>query len=237
MPTVPTARSLSQALREAASAEKAAVLARFFKTGPGQYGEGDRFLGLTVPQTRRIVRAHRGLPLAETAVLLRSPFHEERLAAVLLLVDRFERADETGQKEVFDFYLGHARFVNNWDLVDVSAPNIVGARLLTRDRAVLRELARSQSLWERRIAIVATFAFIRAGEARDTFEVAGLLLDDRHDLIHKAVGWMLREVGKRVGEDTLRDFLRENIRRLPRTSLRYAIERLPADERQRWLKA
>lgn len=238
MPTsAMTADRIAAEMRALAHPDKAAQLGRFFKTGPGEYAEGDRFLGLTVPQTRRIVRAHRDLALAEVGRLLHSPFHEERLAAVLLLVDRFERADEAGRQEVFDFYLGHTAFVNNWDLVDVSAPNIVGARLLTRDRAMLRTLAGSESLWERRIAIIATFAFIRAGQADDTFAIARRLLDDRHDLIHKAIGWMLREVGKRVGEDALRGFLRENLRGLPRTALRYAIERFPAEERRAWLEA
>lgn len=234
-PQPPTAKHVRAALAAAGDPARAISSARFFKTGKGQYGEGDRFLGVTVPGQRLIARAHRGLPLAEIAALLASGLHEERLTALLILVDTYERGDDATKRSCFDFYLENLGRVNNWDLVDSSAHLIVGDHLLKRDRRLLRTLARSAKLWERRVAMIATLAFIRAGESKDAFEIATLLLDDEEDLMHKAVGWMLREVGKHVAEEPLRAFLKEHAAAMPRTALRYAIERFPAEERALWL--
>ena len=222
---------LKKELAAATDSERARNLAWFFKTGKGQYGYGDRFIGLTVPTIRRIAHRYVHLPLTDVAKLLASPIHEHRFAALEILVAQYER-DKS--KAIFDFYLKHTKFVNNWDLVDTSAPYIVGEHLLTRPRKILYRLAKSKSIWERRIAIVSTMIFIRAGEIEDTFAIARLLLADDHDLIHKAVGWMLREAGKQSASALLR-FLKENCARLPRTTLRYAIERFPAAERKRLL--
>lgn len=215
--------------------KKAKGVVAFFKTGPGQYAEGDVFLGVSVPQQRKIARRHRTLRHKDLSALLKSEIHEHRLIALLVLVDQFERGGEAEQRACFDFYLHHLERVNNWDLVDSSAHQIVGGWLLTRDRRLLFKLAKSTVLWERRVAIVSTYAFIRAGQSQTTFEVSGLLLGDRHDLIHKAVGWMLREVGQRVSPEVLRSFLERYVSQLPRTALRYAIERFPIDERKSWL--
>jgi 3-methyladenine DNA glycosylase AlkD len=231
----PTARSLRAALRAAADPVRAAASARFFKTGKGEYAEGDVFLGVTVPEQRRLVRAAGAVPLSESLRLLEAGAHEERLVALLTMVHAFEHGDETTRTAIAKAYLAHLRWVDNWDLVDSSAPQILGTWLLSRDRKVLRRLARSKVLWERRVAILATFAFIRAGEVDDALAIAETLLDDPHDLIHKAVGWMLREVGKRVDVDVLRSFLRRHGPGMPRTALRYAIEHLPPAERKRWL--
>jgi 3-methyladenine DNA glycosylase AlkD len=222
---------LKKELAAAADPLRARNLALFFKTGEGQYGHGDRFIGLTVPVTRRIAHRYVYLPLTEIANLLASPIHEHRFAALEILVAQYERGD--GQA-VFDFYLKHTKFVNNWDLVDTSAPYIVGEHLLTRPRKILYRLVRSKNLWERRIAIVSTQTLIRAGEIEDTFAIAKILLPDEHDLIHKAVGWMLREAGKQSAPALLH-FFRENYSELPRTTLRYAIERFPAPQRKQLL--
>lgn len=229
-------RELKEELEALADPAQAAILMRFFKTGPGQYGEGDRFLGLKVPLQRQVAARHRDLPHRDILALLASPWHEHRLTALLIWVGRYETGrDDRGRAEIYDAYLAHTACVNNWDLVDLSAPNIVGAHLLRRDRTILQRLAGSASLWERRIAIVATFAFIRQGESRETFAIAETLLADPHDLIHKAAGWMLREVGKRVSAAELTAFLEGRRRRMPRTMLRYAIERFPPEERARLL--
>ncbi len=225
---------LKQELAAAASPAKAAVLQRFFKTGPGQYGEGDIFLGITVPVQRRIAAGYQ-LELPDIARLLADEIHEHRLCALFILEARFRKAGPDEQGAIARFYLEQAERVNNWDLVDLSADKILGRYLLNRDRAVLYELAASENLWRRRIAVIATFAFIKNGEWRDTFALAELLLDDRRDLIHKAVGWMLREVGKRVSEEKLEEFLKINHRRMPRTMLRYAIERLNEQKRKFYL--
>lgn len=227
--------SISKRLRALADPSRVPILQSFFKTGKGQYGEGDRFIGLTVPQLRELCREFRGAGIDAAATLLRSPVHEERLLALLMLVDAFTRADETGQRAIYEVYLANTRFINNWDLVDASAEYIVGGWLRDRSRASLRKLARSPSLWERRIAIVATLHFIRRDDYDDTFRIADILLQDAHDLIHKATGWMLREVGKRDGP-ALRRYLAPRCKRMPRTMLRYAIERFPERERQRYLQ-
>ncbi len=229
-----TARAVRKTLRSLADPAIAAHARRFFKTGKGEYGEGDRFLGIRVPALRRIVKDCRGLALPETLPLLHSAFHEERLFALLLLVDRFRRGDAAERAAIYRLYLAHTGCVNNWDLVDSSAPYIVGAYLEDRDRRVLYRLARSASLWERRIAIIATLHLIRGNRYDDTLKIAGLLLRDEHDLIHKAVGWMLREVGKR-NLSAEKTFLNKHYTVMPRTMLRYAIEKFPPKDRNMYL--
>jgi 3-methyladenine DNA glycosylase AlkD len=226
-------------LKSMADPDKAAILQRFFKTGPGQYGEGDIFIGVMVPQSRQIAKKFSQLPLGEVRTLLYSRIHEERLVALLILARRYGSASSCMEKEeIVKFYLDHIKQVNNWDLVDLSAPNILGAHLVdSRDRRrLLYRLARSENLWERRIAIVATHHFIRNGDFSDTLKIAEMLLQDRHDLMHKAAGWMLREVGKRdaAAEEA---FLEKHFSVIPRTMLRYAIERLPENKRRRYKKA
>jgi 3-methyladenine DNA glycosylase AlkD len=212
----------------------AMVLQRFFKTGPGEYGEGDRFRGLRVPVLRRLAKKYRRLSLPGAQNLLQSPFHEDRWLALLLLIDHYYRGDDAVRGGIHRFYLDHTGWVNNWDLVDASAPHLVGHYLWGRARDPLTRLAASGVLWERRISIIATFYFIKQGDFDETCKIAGLLLGDSEDLIHKAVGWMLREVGKReiaVAET----FLQAHYRQMPRTMLRYAIERFPEARRQAYL--
>ncbi len=234
----PSARGRVPAIRRKlaslGSAEKAKALERFFKTGRGEYGEGDRFLGATVPNLRAVAREHWGAPFSALGELIRSRVHEERLVALLMLVFKFSRGDDSDRERAFSFYLRNTRHVNNWDLVDLSAGKIVGEYLAGRDKSVLYELARSEDLWERRIAIIATSAFIRRGDYSHTLRIADVLLEDDHDLIHKAVGWMLREVGKRDSR-VEEDFLRRRYKRMPRTMLRYAIERFPEPRRRKYL--
>lgn len=215
--------------------ERARISRSFFKTGPGEYGEGDQFAGLAVPQVRALAKELQALPRAETVKLLHSPLHEARLLALLLMMRAYEKGFEKERERIFKLYLKSARWINNWDLVDVSAASIVGAHLFARDRSVLDRLAASCLLWERRIAMLATLHFIRRGEFADTLRIAERLLGDREDLMHKAVGWMLREVGKR---DLAAEagFLEKHAHAMPRTMLRYAIERFPEDQRQRYLR-
>jgi len=229
------AGEIKRRLRTHADAGRISVLQRFFKTGPGQYGEGDEFIGVTVPALRKTCRECRGANITEIRVLLGSAIHEERLIALLLLVDAFNRGNSADRQTIYDLYLANTARINNWDLVDSSAPAIVGGWLDARSRAPLRVLAKSPSLWERRIAIVATAHFIRRGEFDDTLAIARLLLNDGHDLIHKAVGWMLREVGKKDGA-VERRFLDAHAAEMPRTMLRYAIERFPLAEREAYLR-
>ncbi len=229
-----TATALSRKLRSRAKPESVAILQRFFKTGPGQYGEGDRFIGVALPVIRSLGREFRGMAIDELQKLLRSPVHEERTLALVMLVDAFKAGDDRARRRIYDLYLSNTRFINNWDLVDCSAAQIVGGWLRGRSTAPLTRLAKSKSLWERRIAMIATFDGIRRGEFDDTFRIATLLLRDDHDLIHKAVGWLLREVGKRDGAAE-RAFLADRYKTMPRTMLRYAIERFPEVERRRYL--
>jgi 3-methyladenine DNA glycosylase AlkD len=229
--------TLRQSLEALRNPGKAAILARFFKTGAGQYGEGDIFWGIMVPQVRKVVREHRNATMAELRKSVRSPVHEERLAALLVMVDQFQRGDARQQSRIYNFYLAHMRYINNWDLVDVTAEHIVGAYLAERDRSMLYTLASSPVLWERRIAIISTFHFIKRGQPEDTLRIAELLLYDRHDLMHKAVGWMLREVGKRCSASPLLAFLDRHAAVMPRTMLRYSIERLPEALRRKYLAA
>ena len=219
--------------------EQAVNLSRFFKTGPGQYGEGDRFLGIKVPVTRSIVNAEwRGCTLIDVDCLLHSGFHEIRLCALLILVKLYRQArkDPAMQKRIVDFYLANTEHINNWDLVDLSCYEIVGPWYLDKDKSMLYDLARNgKTIWEQRIAIVSCMAFVRAGQLDDCFAIADILLHHEHDLIHKAVGWLLREAGNRDGQ-ALRDFLGPRYRTMPRTMLRYAIEKFPEEERQRYIK-
>jgi 3-methyladenine DNA glycosylase AlkD len=229
-----TAGQLRAQLEELADRDAALFAMKFFKTGPGEYGEGDLFRGIRVPVLRSIARCSAMLPLTETTELLRSPYHEDRLLALLFLMRRYSRGEQGDKEKVYRLYLSNTPFINNWDLVDISAPHLVGRHLSDRPREDLYRLAASSSLWERRIAIVSTFMFIRSGEFGDTLAISGLLLDDREDLIHKAAGWMLREIGKRDME-TEEGFLAEHYRRMPRTMLRYAIERFPENRRRQYL--
>jgi 3-methyladenine DNA glycosylase AlkD len=229
------ASEIQTELKALENKEKARVLRGFFKTGPGQYGEGDIFLGIQVPVLRKVAREYQGLPLKEIKKLLRSSIHEERLVALLILVHLFSKGTETSRDEICDLYLKSTRFINNWDLVDLSAGQIVGAYLRDRGKDLLYRLAKSTSLWERRIAILSTFCFIKENRFEETIEISKMLLLDKEDLIHKAVGWMLREVGKRHVA-TLESFLEGHYKKMPRTMLRYAIERFPESLRQRYLK-
>jgi len=222
-------------LRKYADKEKAKLLLRFFKTGPGEYAQGDIFLGVMVPFTRKVLKEFPDLPLADVLKLLRSKIHEERLLALFILVHQFNKADTKAKEKIYKAYLANTRFINNWDLVDLSAPQIVGGFLIDKDRKILYKLAKSPLLWERRIAVLATFAFIKAGDFDDAFAIAKLLLGDKEDLIHKACGWMLREAGKRDARAEER-FLLKYHKVMPRTMLRYAIERFPEAKRKLFLK-
>lgn len=216
---------------------KAETLARFFKCGKGEYGEGDLFLGITVPQQRKLAKKYQSLPLSEMTALIGNKYHEARLTGLLILVYAFEKADAKKQKEIYRFYLAHSDRINNWDLIDVTAPNIVGMYLWEnpKERKILYRLVRSKNMWERRMVILATFAFLRRGDFRDTLKISEGLLSDKEDLIHKSVGWMLREVGKR-DKNALKFFLAKHLSRMPRTTLRYAIEHFPETQRKRYLK-
>jgi 3-methyladenine DNA glycosylase AlkD len=231
-----TRLDLLREMEAVADERRARNHAWFFKTGPGEYGEGDIFLGVGVPMSRKIALRYTHLPLTDIAKLLASPIHEHRFAALEILVAQYERSEEGCRQEIFDFYLRNTHRTNNWDLVDTSAPYIVGEHLLTRPRGILDDLAVSPMLWERRIAMVATLGLVRHRELRDTFRIARKLLNDKEPLIHKAVGWILREAGK-VSRPELVRFLEKNSAKMPRTTLRYAIERFSPEERQRWLQA
>jgi 3-methyladenine DNA glycosylase AlkD len=215
--------------------QRAQGLQRFFKTGPGEYGEGDVFLGIRVPDLRRLSREYRGLRLSEINRLLKSRFHEERSLALMILVQAYSKGDEAAKKSIYEMYLRSTRFINNWDFVDLSAHHIVGHYLSDKSKEPLYLLAKSDSLWERRIAIISTFYLIKRGEFKETLKVSKMLLSDKEDLIHKAVGWMLREVGNR-DLATEEKFLIAHYKRMPRTMLRYAIEKFPEPRRQMYLK-
>lgn len=225
---------LRRELRARADPERAATLARFFKTGPGEYGEGDRFLGIRVPELRALARRFRDLPVPTAVELLHSPWHEERFLALVLLVERYRRADPAERELIHGQYLANTRHINSWDLVDASAEHIVGAHLDPDQLGTLERLAGSPSIWERRIAILATFHWIKENEFRPTVRIATMLVRDDHDLIQKAVGWMLREVGKR-DRAVEEEFLRAHHRHMPRTMLRYALEHFPAERRAEYL--
>lgn len=230
-----TARDAKQKLKTLASPDVATSSVRFFKTGPGQCGEGDIFIGVKVPTLRTVVREFRHLPLEEIGSLLKSPIHEERHLALMVLVLQVANCDDAHRQAAFDFYLENTKFINNWDLVDCSAPQVVGGFLLDKSRKPLFDLTRSKSLWERRIAIVSTQHFIRHADFADTLAICQKFLKDKEDLIHKATGWMLREVGDR-DEGALMRFLDDHLSDMPRTMLRYAIEKFSPEQRRSFLK-
>ncbi|MCX6800683.1 MAG: DNA alkylation repair protein [Candidatus Diapherotrites archaeon] len=233
-----TADEVKKELQKLSNAKQAKILQRFFKTGKGEYGEGGIFLGIKVPRQREVAKKFPNLRLKEIHKLLDSGVHEHRMVGLFILVGNYEKAkkeaDEFGKKKIFDFYLKHTKKINNWDLVDLSAPNIPGNYLLGKDRKILYKLAKSKNLWERRIAILATYTFIRNNEFSDALKISEILLKDKHDLIHKAAGWMLREVGKRdlAAEEK---FLKKYYKKMPRTMLRYAIEKFPDGKREFYL--
>lgn len=236
-------------IQKASDPERAEFLQRFFKTKEGQYGHGDKFLGITVPEQRVIAKKYRELSLNDVGQLLKSPLHEERLIALIVLTLQFPKANLNKQKEIYDFYLSHTKHINNWDLVDASADKIVGqylysssharsshsVRTISPNLSVLKKLAKSNLIWERRIAMIATFQFTKNGSSKETYEIANILIHDKHDLIQKAVGWMLREAGKKVSDKELIDFLSTRYKTMPRTMLRYSIEKFPEKTRKMYL--
>jgi 3-methyladenine DNA glycosylase AlkD len=230
----PTATSVKNTLLALEQPERAVLAARFFKTGPGQYGEGDQFLGLSMPQQHSMAKKYVTLSISAVEQLLHDPYHECRMVGLLIWINQFKKANSAHQTRILDHYLANRQYINNWDLVDVSCPPILGRYVLDQDRSILYELAKEHNLWSQRIAIVSTLALIRVGQFSDTFAIAELLLPHRHDLIHKATGWMLREVGK-WNPDALEEFLHDHIRHMPRTTLRYAIERFEPSRRAYYL--
>lgn len=230
-----TLLELKKEIRKKANPQKAKLLQRFFKTGKGQYGEGDIFWGIMVPIQREIVKKYQDLSLRDIQKLLNSKIHEERLVALLILVSQFKKSDVKKRELIFNFYLKNDKNINNWDLVDLTAPNIVGQFLIDKNRKIIYKLAKSHDLWEKRIAVLSTFTFIKSHQFKDALRIAEILLKDKHDLIHKAVGWMLREIGKRnlVVEE---EFLKEHYKNMPRTMLRYAIEKFSEKKRIKYLK-
>lgn len=229
--------SVQNDLQKAGNKEKAKFLAHYFKTGKGEYGEGDIFIGLTVPQVRAIAKKYRDLPFADIEKLLHSNIHEYRLTALFILCDQFKRVNGATKKTFFDFYLSNTKWINNWDLIDLSARDIVGGYLINKkkERKILYRLARSKSIWERRIAVISTFAFLRKNDFFDSMALAEILQHDTHDLMHKAVGWMLREIGKR-DENVLVDYLSTRYKTMPRTMVRYAIEKFDKKRRLSYLR-
>lgn len=225
-------KKLKKDLKEKSNPEKAEILQRFFKTGKGQYGEGDIFLGVMVPETRTIAKKYFDLDVRDVKDLLNSNIHEHRLIGLLILIGKYEKGE---RENIFNFYLDNSSRINNWDLVDLTAPKIVGNFLSDKKRDILYDLLKSDNLWERRIAIISTFSFIRENDFKDALKIAEKLLQDEHDLIHKAVGWVLREVGKKDVK-VLEGFLKKHYKNMPRTMLRYSIERFPEEERRKWLK-
>jgi 3-methyladenine DNA glycosylase AlkD len=233
---MPTLTQLKKELKKLANPGQAKILRGFFKTGKGEYGEGDIFLGIKVPVQRKLAEEFKDLKLSDIQRLLNSKIHEERLIALFILVDRYASASSAQVKiKIFSFYLKNAKNINNWDLVDLSAPNIIGNYLSDKPRSILYKLVKSKNLWERRIAVLATFTFIRNNDFKDILKISKMLLRDEHDLMHKAVGWMLRETGKR-DEKELKNFLDKYYKKMPRTMLRYSIEKLSEKKRKFYLK-
>ena len=229
---------LPQLIKELQSLEnpkQKEILQSFFKTGEGEYGEGDIFLGIKVPDQRKIAKKYTGLSLAKIQELLNSKIHEYRLTGLIILTNKYKKSHQENKANLFNFYLKNTKNINNWDLVDLTAPNIVGDFLFDKNKDTLYKLVRSKNLWEKRIAIISTLHFIKKQEFEDTLTISELLLKDSHDLIHKAVGWMLREVGKKDIE-VLKKFLKQHYKNMPRTMLRYSIEKFPEEERKKWLK-
>ena len=230
-----TSKELQKTLKAHANSNYAEHSKRFFKTGKGEYGEGDMFLGIRVPFLRQLAKKYKALSLKEVQKILESKYHEERLCALLILTYQFEQADKKQRAAIYRLYLDNTKYINNWDLVDASAHKIVGSHLEDKSRKPLYKLCKSNNLWERRIAIIATFWFIRLDQFDDTLEISKRLLNDEQDLMHKAVGWMLREVGKR-GISIQKSFLKQHYQSMPRTMLRYAIEKFPEKERKKYLQ-
>jgi 3-methyladenine DNA glycosylase AlkD len=228
-------KDIKSELLSKANKEKAKGLQRFFKTGPGEYGEGDIFIGVVVPEMRKTAKKFRDTGLTEVEKLLHDKVHECRLTALLILCEKFDSADQSGQKNIFELYIKNYNYINNWDLVDLSAPKIAGGYLLNKDCSYLIKLAKSDNLWKQRIAVLASFTFIKNNDYSDIVKLAELLLNHKHDLIHKAVGWMLREAGKR-NLNILISFLDKNYKKMPRTMLRYSIEKLDENVRVKYLK-
>jgi len=228
-------QQIKQELKKYANPNKAKILQGFFKTGQGEYGEGDIFLGLTSQEIKDVAKKFRNLELDTLKILLSSKIHEERMLSLRVLILQYKKTDLKQKEKIYKFYLKNAKNINNWDLVDISAPKIVGIYLLDKPRDILYKLAKSKNLWEKRIAILSTYAFIREKQFKDTLKIAELLLKDKHDLMHKAVGWMLREVGNRDRE-VEKKFLQKNYKIMSRTMLRYAIEKFPEKLRQNYLK-
>jgi len=226
---------LKKELKNLAKPKQAKILQRFFKTGPGEYGEGDVFLGIKMPIQRKVEEKYLNLSVSDLQKLLKDQIHEYRMVGLLILVGKYKQAGLKEKKELFNFYLKNTRNINNWDLVDVTCPNIVGDYLLDKPRYILYRLVKSKSLWDRRIAIISTFAFIRSNDLKDAFKLSAILLNDKHDLMHKAVGWMLREAGKK-DQTALERFLNRHAKIMPRTMLRYAIERLSEPKRKFYMK-
>jgi 3-methyladenine DNA glycosylase AlkD len=226
---------LRKRIKSLASSDIAKTMQWFFKTGKGEYGEGDVFAGLKVPTQRKVAREFKDLSLADLKELLRSKIHEERLISLLILVNNYERGDEKEKKSIYTFYIKNRMGINNWDLVDLSAPKIVGKYLFDKDKSILFKFASSKNLWERRIAILSTYEFIRNHQYDTTLKIAKILVEDEHDLIHKAVGWMLREIGKKDLE-VEESFLKKHYKKMPRTMLRYAIEKFPETKRKKYLQ-
>ena len=227
-----TLSGLKKELKKTANPKKAKILQRFFKTGSGEYGEGDVFWGVAVPEIRKTTKKYRGLKLEEAAKLLSSEIHEERLTALIIMVNKFQLGEE--KEKIYNIYLKNRKYVNNWDLVDLSADKIVGAYLFDKPKAILFDLIKSKRIWDKRISVMATFYFIKKNKFETTLKISEKLLNDEHDLIHKAVGWMLREVGKR-NLKTEEKFLKKHCREMPRTMLRYAIEKFPEKKRKQYL--
>ena len=231
-----TLNNIALQLRKLSNPQKAKLLQRFFKTGPGQYAQGDKFLGIMVPQTRKIAKQFEGLELPDVVKLLHSKYHEERLAALFIMVSQFKKGDGKLKEKIFKVYVSNTKCINNWDLIDLTAGHIVGTYLENKPKGLLYQFARSKDLWKKRISILSTFKYIYEGKPQETLKIAQILLNDEHDLIHKAVGWMLREVGKRCSQKTEEEFLQKRYKKMPRTMLRYAIERFPEKLRQKYLK-
>ncbi|MDP7244096.1 MAG: DNA alkylation repair protein [Flavobacteriales bacterium] len=221
-------------LQKLGNPKLAKILSRFFKMGKGEYGYGDVFLGIKVGPQRKIVKKYSQATLKDLQKLLSSKIHEERLTSLFILIDKYKKADEKNKKEVVDFYLKNTKNINNWDLIDLSAGKILGNYLLEKDKSILYKLAKSNSVWERRIAIISTFEFIRNNKFESTLKISEMLLEDKHDLVHKAVGWMLREIGKR-NQAVEEKFLKKHCKKMPRTMLRYAIERFDESKRKYYL--
>jgi len=229
-------KQLISEMEKQADSDRAKNLSRFFKTGKGEYGEGDKFLGITVPIQRQNAKKFINLKLKNIQQLLKSKFHEHRLTGLIILTLKYKKAEEDEKKQIFNFYLKNTQYINNWDLVDLTAPNIIGNYLLDKDRSLIFKLSRSKNLWERRIAVLSTFTFIRVNQFTENLKVAEILVNDKHDLIQKAVGWMLRELGKRDLK-TEENFLNKYGKQMGRTALRYAIEKFPEDKRKFYLSA